>query len=217
VQVMTPSVVARFGRQAARLAAVCALATAGLFAVPAAVGTASAVTPTIDCDAASQQQTPQEKADWKTCQKLVGTSACAWNNGDGSWTIALGYRNPTTSNLYASIPSGGSGGANNSLTANNGSASDPDHISTFWTGTSTTAFTVTWSPTPTAPNVTWALMGHKYSFSTTTQPACNSKPVPIMGNMAAAALAGGLLVAGFAVVNRRRLVRLRAVPWRHRV
>ncbi|HEY8730286.1 MAG TPA: hypothetical protein VIL94_11930, partial [Acidothermaceae bacterium] len=75
----------------------------------------------------------------------VGTASCAWANRDGTWTIALGYKSPTADNLFASIPPA-PGGVNNTLTAPGGSASNPNHLSTFWTGTSVTAFTVTWRP-----------------------------------------------------------------------
>jgi hypothetical protein len=188
---------------------------AGLVAIPAASGTAMAATTTIDCDTASLQQTGTERSDWNACQKLNGTAACAFDNGDGTWTIALGYDNPTKYNLYASSPASG-GGSNNVLTATNGSAADPDQISTFWTGTSSTAFTVTWSPASSSDPVTWDLMGSTYSFTETTQPLCASKPVPIMGNSTAAGIGLALLLGGFVLINRRQLGRLRRAPWLHK-
>ena len=186
------------------------IAFAALLAVPALNGTAHAAT-LINCDTAAQPS-----ADWSTCQQLVGTAACAWDNGDGTWTVALGYQNPTAYDLYAAAPVGGTGGTNNALQANGGSAADPAHVSTFWSGGSSTAFTVTWTPTRRLPAVTWSLMGNTYRFTTGTQPLCTSKPVPIMGNMTVIWIALGLFVAAFAVVNRRRLRQLRDAPWLHR-
>ena len=203
-------------RRPIRLVAAFALAAAALVAIPAASGTAYADTPTINCDTASARATSQERTDWTTCQKLVATSQCAWNNHDGSWTIALGYKNPTSSNLFAEIPdANGNGGPNNALTATNGSAHDPDHLSTFWTGTSLTAFTVTWSPTSRQDPVTWTLMGHTFTFTERSQPACDTKPVPILGNMAAAGIGLGILMGAFLFVNRRQLARLHRAPWIH--
>jgi hypothetical protein len=200
-------------RRAARLIAVLAIALGALVGLPAATGVAHADTPTINCDDAQSGRTSADRADWSTCQELVGTAQCVWNNGRGSYTIALGYNNPTSSNLYASIPVDGQGGANNSLTANGGYAENPDHVSTFWTGVSETAFTVTWSPTRRQPYVTWQLMGQTYNFSTTSVPACQTKPVPIMGNGLAIGLGLGLLVLAMLAVNRRSVSRLRVTHW----
>ena len=73
----------------------------GLAGVAFAAPSAQAVTPTINCDTAAQPSTS-----WTTCQQLVGTASCAWNNKDGTWTLAVGYTNPTGSILTASIPPG---------------------------------------------------------------------------------------------------------------
>jgi hypothetical protein len=200
------------------LAAVFALAFAGLIAIPlATTGTAYAAdTPTIDCDQASQGNNQQERNDWATCQQLTGSAACVWNNQNGSYTIALGYKNPTSSNLFAAIPVNGVGGTNNKLTATNGTASDPDHLSTFWANdTSVTAFTVTWYPSSRRDPVTWALMGHTYQFTERSAPPCTTKPVPIMGSMSAVGAGLGLLFVAFVFVNRRQLRRLRRTPWLH--
>jgi hypothetical protein len=200
-----------------RLAAVFTLTFAGLFAIPLASGTAYAATPTIDCDQASQLNNQQERNDWTTCQQLVGTAACVWDNTNGSYTIALGYNNPTSSNLYASIPAAdGTGGTNNKLTATGGTANDPDHISTFWASqTSVTAFTVTWYPTSRKDPVAWNLMGKTYQFTQRSAPACTTKPVPIMGSMGAVGATLGLLLVAFVFINRRQLRRLRRTPWLH--
>lgn len=189
-----------------------AVVSAGILAGAAVVLAVSAsparAATLINCDTVSHQS-----QDWRTCQQLVGTSTCAWNNGDGTWTIALGYRNPTDFDLYAAAPANGRGGANNALRANGGSAGNPGHITTFWTGTSTTAFTVTWTPVPWNPYVEWDLMGHRYFFSTTTQPTCASKPVPVTGNLTALWVGLGLLVATFAGLNRRRIRALTNRAW----
>lgn len=194
----------------ARLIAVVVLTFAGLAAVPAISGTAHAATPTINCDTASQRHTRQERTDWTTCQRLVGTADCVWNNRDGTYTIALGYINNTADNLFAEIPDeNGNGGTNNALTASGGYAENPNHVSTFWTGTSSTAFTVTWKPTYSGDPVTWNLMGHTYTFTYGDEPACKAKPVPILGSIAVAGVGLALLMLVFAFVNFRHERRLR--------
>lgn len=203
-------------RRAARLIAVLAIALGALVGLPAANGVAHADTPTINCDSAQFGRSSADRADWRTCQELAGTAQCVWNNGRGSYTIALGYDNPTSSNLYAATPVNGQGGPNNSLTANGGYAENPDHVSTFWTGVSETAFTVTWSPTRRQPYVTWQLMGHTYNFSTKSVPGCQTKPVPIMGNGLAIGLGLGLLVLALLAANRRSVSRLRVAHWLRR-
>lgn len=190
-RVLSSALVTRTGR----------LGTVALLSVGAlslGTGTASAATPTVDCDAAGQPS-----ANWTTCQQLVGTAKCVWNNNDGSWTMAMGYTNPSTSTLNAAIPSGGVAGTNNALTATGGSAANPAHIASFPPGTSTTAFTVTWSPTSKTDPVTWALMGKSYTFNDQITP-CTSKPVPVVANE----VLGGIAVAGLlgiVLVSRRRL------------
>lgn len=161
-------------------------------------GTASAATPTVNCDAAAQPST-----DWATCQQLTGTAKCVWNNNDGTWTMAMGYTNPTTSILNAAIPNGSVAGTNNALTATNGSAANPAHIASFPPGTSTTAYTVTWSPTNKNDPVTWALMGRTFTF-TDQITACTSKPVPVVANETFGAIAVAALL-GTVLVSRRRL------------
>ncbi|BEP16634.1 hypothetical protein acdb102_49450 [Acidothermaceae bacterium B102] len=170
----------------------------GAFALSS--GSAVAATPTVNCDTAAQPST-----DWTTCGQLVGTAKCVWNNGDGTWTMAMGYTNPTTSILNAAIPNAAAGvaGTNNALTATSGSAANPSHLASFPPGTSTTAFTVTWTPSSKTDPVTWALMGHTYTF-VDTMTACTSKPVPVVANETF----GGIAVAavlGTVLVRRRRL------------
>jgi hypothetical protein len=191
-----------------RTLSVVVLGLGGIVGIPATAGTALAATPTINCDTVGKPS-----AEWTSCQQLVGTASCAWNNGNGSWTIALGYNNPSSSILTAAIPVNGVGGTNNALTATSGYAGDPNHISSFGLGTSVTAFTVTWSPTSSTDPVTWNLMGHVFTFNQTTQPKCSAKPVPIMGNMTAVALGLFLLLAAFAIVSRRRAAKVALSPW----
>ena len=174
-----------------------ALLSVGAFSLGS--GTASAAT-TINCDAAAQPST-----DWTTCQQLVGTAKCVWNNNDGTFTMAMGYTNPTTSTLNAVIPNAATNvaGTNNSLTATSGSAANPGHTASFLPGTSTTAFTVTWTPSSKTDPVTWVLMGKTYSF-VDTMTACTSKPVPVVANETFGAIAvAGLL--GTVLVSRRRI------------
>ena len=68
------------------------------------------------------------------------------------------------------------------------SAANPAHIASFPPGTSTTAFTVTWSPTSKTDPVTWALMGRNFSFNDQIT-SCTSKPVPVVANETFGAIA----------------------------
>ena len=188
----------RVGQRLRHGAAAGLLTTAALAGGILDAGTAAAATTTLNCDTAAQPS-----ATWTSCQQLTGTAKCVWNNGDGTWTLALGYVNPTTSNLFASIPSGGTGGTNNALTATNGTAADPAHLSTFPPGTSTTAFTVTWSPTSKTDPLTWVLMGHTYTW-VDTYTACAAKPVPVEGNVVLGAV-GLAAMTGGVLFRRRRL------------
>jgi hypothetical protein len=163
----------------------------------ATAGPAAAVT-TINCDTAAHPST-----DWTSCQQLVGTAKCVWNNGNGTYTLAVGYTNPTAFNLFASVPNSGTGtGAYNSFTATSGSAANPGHASTFYPGTYITAFTVTWSPTSKTDPVTWQLMGKTYTWAD-TYTACPSKPVPVIGNGIVGSMSV-IAITGFGLLNRRR-------------
>jgi hypothetical protein len=161
---------------------------------------------TINCDTAAQPS-----ASWTSCQQLTGTAACVFNNGDGTWTIALGYTNPTTATLTSAIPNGGSGGTNNALTATNGSAANPGHIASFPPGTSTTAYTVTWSPTSKTDPVTWVLNGRTFTF-TDQITACPTKPVPVVQNAALGGVAAAFILGAVLFRRgRRRGLRIKAV------
>jgi hypothetical protein len=194
-------------------------ALAGAFAVvllgvagPAfAAPNAQAATPTINCDSAAHPS-----ASWTTCQQLVGTASCVWNNRDGTWTLAVGYTNPTASILTASIPPA-PGGANNSFTATSGFASNPGHPSTFQPGMYVTAFTVTWTPSSKNDPVTWVLMGHTYTWTETSESACPKTPVPVAGSIAGIFGFLGLLMAGFGVANHRATSVYRAALARRRL
>jgi hypothetical protein len=175
-----------------------ALLTLGALSAGVVTASSAAAATTIDCDAAAQPS-----ASWTTCQQLVGTAKCVWNNNDGTYTLALGYTNPTADNLFASIPNTGTNtGNNNALTATSGSAADPGHLATFAPGTSTTAFTVTWTPSSKTDVVSWLLMGHTSTWADTFT-ACPSKPVPVVSNVAlgSVGLAG---ITGLALFRRRR-------------
>ncbi|BEP13221.1 hypothetical protein acdb102_15320 [Acidothermaceae bacterium B102] len=176
------------------------LAVGGTVGALAAAGPASAATTTINCDTAAQPS-----ANWTSCQQLVGTAKCVWNNKDGTYTLAVGYTNPTAYNLYAVVPNTATNtaGPNNAFTATSGFAANPGHAATFYPGTYTTAWTVTWTPASKTDLVTWALMGHTYTWAD-TYTACPSKPVPVIGNGIAASM-GVVAITGFGLLNRRRL------------
>ena len=180
------------------------LTVGGTVGAVANAGSAAAAVTTINCDTAAQPST-----DWTSCQKLVGTAKCVWNNKDGTYTLAVGYTNPTAYNLYASVPNTGTNtGANNAFTATSGTAANPGHGNTFVPGTYTTAWTVTWTPASKTDLVSWLLMGKTYTWAD-TYTVCPSKPVPVIGN----GIVGGVGVValmGFSMVHRRRFKGLAA-------
>jgi hypothetical protein len=197
--------VPRLPRALGRAAVATALTVGSLGAAAALAPSAQAAT-TVNCDTAAQPS-----ANWTLCTKLVGTAKCVWNNGNGTYTLAVGYTNPTTSSLYANIPVNGTGGANNKFTATSGFAANPSHFDTFTPGVSTTAFTVTWSPTSSTDPVTWVLMGKTYTWNR-TYTACVTKPVPVIGGVGGFTLGllGLVAVGAFGGHRVRRAVR--AVP-----
>ncbi|MGH8888332.1 MAG: hypothetical protein ACRDV3_01055 [Acidothermaceae bacterium] len=192
--------------RAARLLASLALATGAVVMLPAAVGTASAATPTIACDKVSHTST-----DWATCQQVVATASCYWDNRDGSYTIALGYVNSSDAVLTAAA-----GTDYNGIVIQGSPATfdNPGRLTAFEPGTSQTAFTMTTRASNTLAD--WWVMQREFAFTTSNTPKCASKPVPMMGNSTAVALTFGLFVGLLAVVNRRRLTRLARSPWLHR-
>lgn len=183
------------------------MALTTLLGVPMAMGSAAAATPTINCDAVSHSS-----PDWSTCRQLVGTASCYWNNGDGTYTVALGYINPSGEILTAAA-----GTDNNGIPANGTipTFANPGRLTTFYPGTSQTAFTMTWDPWSDF-GFDWYIMDRRFTFTTANTPACTSSPVPIMGNAIAAAVGGALLVGLFVVANRRRLARVARSPWLRR-
>jgi hypothetical protein len=198
--------VVRWCTRAVVTAGLTAALAVGSWGAAALTTPAGAATAAIDCDTAAQPS-----ASWTTCQSLVGTAKCVWSNGDGTYTLAVGYTNPTGTALHADIPVSGVGGVNNKFTATGGSAANPSHFEDFAPGTSVTAFTVTWSPTSKTDPVTWVLMGKTYTWNR-TYTACSTKPVPVVGG--AGGLTLGLLgLAGVAAVGGPRVRRaLREVP-----
>lgn len=185
-------------RRLSRLAAATALTAVALagFALPA-TGAHAAVpmadTATADC------------GDWQSaslCEQLVPTFSCVFDNGDGSYTAALGYTNPTDTTLVAAP-----GSYVNSFYAYGGFKTDQGQIASFPPGTSETAFTITWSPGKRHVNspVVWELGGFSKQVSfTSSSAACSSHPVPIMGSWVAAGIALVLTIPAFLFVNARR-------------
>ena len=198
----------RLLRSAAKVATSLAMVAAFVALPVGATPAAHAVTPTINCDTVAKPST-----DWTKCQQLVGTAQCVWKNSKTSFTLAMGFVNPTDSILFASIPSSG-GGTYNSFTANGGSAANPGHLDTFSLGTSTTAFTVTWSPTSDTDPVTWNLLGQTYNWYRTYTP-CATKPVPVIGSTGGLAV-GLLALLAIGLFDNRVAARvrrlLRSVP-----
>lgn len=195
-------------RQPSRLGAAGVLAAVTLGTPFLALPAAAADTPTINCDTVSRSS-----SDWQKCTSLVGTAKCVWNNGNGTYTLAMGFQNPTDANLYAKIPVNGSRTIN-SFTATGGSAGNPGHLALFPPGTYTTAFTVTWSPTSSSDPVTWTLVDDVKAWNRRHTP-CATKPVPVVGSAAGLALGalGVTALLGLASARRNRLVAaLRRLP-----
>lgn len=175
-----PSTRSRRRRQPSRAGAAAVLAAVTL-GTPFLAVPAQAATSTINCDTVSRSS-----SEWTTCRSLVGTAECVWDNRNGTYTLAVGFTNPSSSDLNARIPVNGVG-LNNSFSARGGFASDPAHLDTFPPGTYRTAFTVTWSPRNSRDPVTWELMDRELSWDR-RYTECATKPVPVVGS------AGGLLM-----------------------
>jgi len=202
------------GRRAAGVAAVCvALLVAVLPAAPAYAKGKPTPTPTPTTSTPSPTPTTsagvidcfdplQAAASGGACAAITPTFSCVWNNGNGSYTAALGYTNPSGYTLQMPV-----GTYVNSFYGKAGEPNDWGQPTLYPPGTSTTAFTVTWSQ-PWQYTIKWALGDkHTVAFSSASS-ACTSKPVPIVATAGAAVLALLVIMVIFGVANKRAERRL---------
>ena len=135
------------------------------------------------------------------CDGLTPTLSCTWDNGDGTYSAALGFDNPSAYTIEADA-----GSYQNSIYINASTPHADGQPSFFRPGISETEFVVTWDPLH-GDQVNWTLDGHQLVFASSTGPACAQHPVPILGNTTVLGIAGGLAVCAFVVWNRRSLRR----------
>ena len=170
---------------------------------PTPTASSTAAPPTgshvVDCSDRAQSQ-----AAGGVCNEIQPTFACVFDNGNGSYTAALGYLNSSSSTLELQV------GSNlNSFYCKKGDPTNWGQPATYPPGTSVTAFTVTWTQ-QWQYTIQWALGGKTLTFSSASTPVCTTHPVPIVGSVAA--IGGAVLVGAviFVWANRRAVGRLRA-------
>ncbi|HEV7207273.1 MAG TPA: hypothetical protein VGN54_00890 [Mycobacteriales bacterium] len=131
---------------------------------------------------------------------------CAWNNGDGTFDITLGYENlgsaavlPVGNNNY--VDTSGSGQTTQSY---------PGQPTSFASGTKDNVWVLRGVPTDTS----WVIEGHRATLAQNS-PACATKQVAVIGSWPGAAL--GLLAMGSVLwVLQRRSARARSLITRLR-
>lgn len=167
----------------------------GLVGLPSIAVAAPSASPGSVIDCLDWQQ---RAASGTACADITPTFACVWNNGDGTYTAALGYVNPSSYTLELQP-----GSYVNSFYGKKGDPNNWGQPALYPPGTSTTYFTITWSQ-QWQYTLLWQLgtAGHTVTFSSASTP-CTSKPVSIIGNvgLVGAALLGALVV--FVFLNRR--------------
>jgi hypothetical protein len=126
-----------------------------------------------------------------SCKDLMPIVECIWSNGDGTYTIAWGYDNPTADILMIDV------GAKNKMSPG---ADDQGQGTAFTPGLHHNAFVTTGTST----SRTWTL-GNNKAVSSASSPACPTKPVSLIGSGRALLLGIALmLAAGLPVLASRR-------------
>jgi hypothetical protein len=144
----------------------------------------------------------QDQAAYPTaCSGLTPTLSCVWDNGDGTYTAALGFTNPSTYTIEADA-----GSYLNSVYGNKSTPKDSGQPSFFRPGTSVTEFTVDWTQSKVGV-MEWQLGDQMLTFSSSSGPACTQHPVPIFSNATLLGVTAFLGMCAFAVWNRRSLRR----------
>jgi hypothetical protein len=125
------------------------------------------------------------------CKDIEPTVQCVWSNGDGTSTIAWGYKNPSPT-VTIRIDYGGK----NKMSPG---ADDQGQPTLYPPGTYTNLFVTT-----VTGNRTWTLGNNKVTVDSST-PACLTKPVSVIGSGRALLLGIALVLAiGLPVVAARR-------------
>jgi hypothetical protein len=128
------------------------------------------------------------------CKDLTPIVECVWSNGDGTYTIAWGYNNPSSDTLYIDF------GGKNKMSPG---ADDQGQGTLFLPGMHHNTFVTDHLGT----NRTWTLGNNKVSPTGST-PACPTKPVSVIGNAKVLLLGVALMLAvGLPVLAARRVGR----------
>lgn len=181
-----------------------ALAAAPLMlAAPAAhaakIDTSPSTTPgTLNCMAWQDRE-----AHPGACENLTPTLSCVWDNGDNTFSAALGFRNDSDYTLIAPA-----GSYENAIYGNGKVGNDVGQTDSFRPGISVTEFVVTWNPVH-GDDMQWALGSNPntLNFSSTSTPTCDQHPVPILGNATLIEIAALTGVCALVLWNRRSIGR----------
>jgi hypothetical protein len=132
-------------------------------------------------------------------KSIVPFMNCYWDNGNGTYTVSIGYNNKNATSQTLPI------GTDNRFTSGNADRGQPK---LFLTGVRNNVFVMTASAADVNNNLNWSLTGNVVSIQTPVK--CSTKPVPLVGNMRALALSVLLLVGTALTVlvvrNRRHEV-----------
>jgi hypothetical protein len=124
------------------------------------------------------------------CRDLTAVVDCVWQNPDGTRTVVWGYDNPSTTTLR--IDPGNKNGMSPG-------ADDQGQPQQFEPGLHMNVFTTTIS----GSTAQWHLGNSKVSISGSS-PACATKPVSIVGSMAALGVFAALVAVAVMVAFRPR-------------
>lgn len=129
--------------------------------------------------------------------------SCYWDNGDGTYTVAVGYTNTTTSTVTYPI------GALNFVSPAPENRGQP---TVFLPGTHSNVWAPTITQADLAAGADWTLNGVRVSTSITSISACPTKPVPISGGVGGVIVfvAVALIIGVVGFKNRTRYQGLRA-------
>jgi hypothetical protein len=132
-------------------------------------------------------------------KSIVPFMNCYWDNGNGTYTVSIGYNNKNSTNQTVLISTA------NRFTYGNANRGQP---TLFLTGVRNNVFVMTASAADVSNGLNWSLTGNVVSIQTPIR--CATKPVSQVGSMLALALAVLLLVViGLTVLvvrNRRHEV-----------